>query len=99
MKVRDIAYARCGDKGDSNNICVFVYDPEHYPLLAERLTVARVGAAFGGLVAGDVVRYDIPSNHGLNFVLTGSLRGGVSMSLRTDPHGKAYASLLLGIEL
>jgi hypothetical protein len=99
MIVREIAYARCGDKGDSNNICVFTYRSADYDMLVERLTVERVRSAFGGLVAGEIKRYEIPSNDGLNFVLNGSLSGGVSMSLRADPHGKAYASLLLGIEL
>jgi hypothetical protein len=99
MIVRDIAYARCGDKGDSNNICVFTYRPADYAFLAERLTVDVVRATFGALVSGEITRYEIPSNDGLNFVLNGSLSGGVSMSLRADPHGKAYASLLLGIEI
>lgn len=99
MIVRDIAFARCGDKGDSNNICVFTYDPSHYDHLVEHLTVGAVTRCFGSLVAGEIVRYVVPRNQGLNFVLRGSLEGGVSMSLRLDPHGKALASLLLGIAL
>ena len=99
MKLREIAYSRSGDKGDVSNICVFAYDPAHYPLLAERLTADVVRAHFAGLVEGDVVRYELPNVHGLNFVLDRALGGGVSMTLRVDPHGKSFQSLVLDIDL
>lgn len=99
MIVRDIAFARCGDKGNSNNICVFTYRDDHYRHLVDHLTAEAVRGRFGELVRGDIARYEIPRNQGLNFVLTESLDGGVSMSLRLDPHGKALASLLLGITI
>ena len=92
VKLREIAYSRSGDKGDVSNICVFVDDPADYPLLVERLTADRVRAHFGGLVEGDVVRYELPNVHGLNFVLDRALGGGVSMTLRVDPHGKSFQS-------
>lgn len=99
MRLREVAASRSGDKGDVSNICVFAYDPEHYPLLVERLTAERVAAHFGDLVQGSVVRYELPKVHGLNFVLDRALGGGVSMTLRADPHGKAYQSLILDLDL
>jgi hypothetical protein len=99
VKLHDIAYSRSGDKGDTANICVFVYDPAHWELLRDRLTTAVVARKFAPLVEGDVIRYEMPKLHGLNFVLTRALGGGVSMSLRADPHGKSYASLLLDIDI
>lgn len=99
MKLREIAYSRSGDKGDVSNICVFVYDEADYPRLVERLTADVVRDHFGGLVAGDVVRYEIPTSHGLNFVLDRALGGGVSMTLRVDPHGKSFQSLVLDIDV
>ena len=99
MKLREIAASRSGDKGDVSNICVFAYDPAHYPLLVEQLTAERVREHFGSLVEGDVVRYELPLVHGLNFVLDRALGGGVSMTLRADPHGKSFQSLVLDIEL
>ena len=99
MKLREIAYSRSGDKGDVSNICVFAYDPADYPTLAERLTVDVVRQHFGALVEGDIVRYDLPNVHGLNFVLDRALGGGVSMTLRVDPHGKSFQSLVLDIDL
>ncbi len=99
VKLREIAYSRSGDKGDVSNICVFVDDPADYPLLVDRLTADRVRAHFGGLVEGDVVRYELPNVHGLNFVLDRALGGGVSMTLRVDPHGKSFQSHVLDMEV
>jgi hypothetical protein len=99
MKLREIAYSRSGDKGDTSNICVFVYSDADYPVLRDRLTVDVVRDHFGSLVRGDVVRYELPNACGLNFVLTRALGGGVSMTLRVDPHGKSFQSHILDIEL
>jgi hypothetical protein len=99
MKLRELAYSRCGDKGDVSNICVFPYDPADWERLREALTVDKVRATFGSLVKGQITRYEVPSVQGLNFVLEGALDGGVSRSLRTDPHGKSYQSLILDIDI
>lgn len=99
MKLRELAYSRSGDKGEVSNICVFPYDPADYDRLAERLTADAVHAHFGGLVRGPVTRYEIPAAHGLNFVLERALDGGVSMTLRVDPHGKAFQSLILDMDV
>lgn len=99
MKLREIAYSRSGDKGDINNVCVFVYDSANWDLLRENLTVDVVRSKFGTLVKGDIKRYEFPNAHGLNFVMYEALEGGVSMSLRIDPHGKTWASLMLDIDL
>jgi len=99
MKVYEIADTRCGDKGDISNVCVFVRRDEDWDLLREHLTADAVRRQYGDLVRGDVTRYEFPVLKGLNFVMTGALGGGVSMSLRTDPHGKSYAGLMDEIEL
>jgi hypothetical protein len=99
VKLREIAYSRSGDKGDTSNICVFVYDPDDYPRLCSAVTASVVKERFGSLVQGDVVRYELPRSHGLNFVLTRALAGGVSMSARVDPHGKSFQSLVLDIDV
>ena len=78
MKLRELAYSRSGDKGEVSNICVFVYDPADYPKLAERLTAEVVQEHFGALVRGPVTRYEIPTAHGLNFVL-------VNVAARQEP--------------
>jgi hypothetical protein len=99
MKLREFAYSRSGDKGDIVNLCVFVYDDDNWEVLRRELTVEKVRDKFGSLVKGEITRYELPGTKGLNFVMTEALGGGVSMSLRTDPHGKSYQSLILEIDI
>jgi hypothetical protein len=99
MKLRDIAYAREGDKTDLANVCVFPHDEADWPLLREKITEDVVAAKFAPLIKGTVTRYELPNLFGLNFVLTAALAGGNSRSLRVDGTGKSYASLMLDIEL
>ncbi len=99
MKLREFAYSRSGDKGDIVNLCVFVYDDDNWEVLRRELTVEKVRDKFGSLVDGEITRYELPGTKGLNFVMTEALGGGVSMSLRTDPHGKSYQSLILEIDI
>jgi hypothetical protein len=99
MKLYDIAYSRAGDKGDISNVCVFVEDDAHWPLILEKLTADKVREKFGALVKGDVTRYVYPNLHGLNFVLEGALDGGCNFGLRLDVYGKSYSSLILDIDL
>ncbi|MGI9622945.1 MAG: AtuA-related protein [Acidimicrobiales bacterium] len=99
MKLREIAYSRSGDKGDVSNICVFAYEDSNWELLRSQLTVDVVRQTFGDLVKGDITRYELPGTKGLNFVMTEALAGGVSRSLRADPHGKSYQSLILDIDI
>jgi hypothetical protein len=99
MKLRDLAHARAGDKGDISNIAVFVYEPGDFAFLAEHLTAAAVKAHFADIVTGEVKRYDLPALGAFNFVMTGALGGGVTRSLSLDPHGKSLSSSLLEMEL
>ena len=101
MKVRllDVAHARSGDKGDTANVGIIALRPEWYPLLARELTRERVARHFEGVITGDVVRYELPNLHALNFLLHGALDGGGTLSLKTDAQGKVYSTALLRLEL
>lgn len=99
MRLREIAHARAGDKGNISNIGVFVYRPEHYPAIADYLTVELVAQQFSGLSKGEVMRYELPKLGGLNFVMHGALAGGVTRSLALDAHGKCLSSVLLDLEI
>lgn len=99
MKLRELAHARAGDKGDTSNISVIAHEPGDYAHLAEHVTAARVKAHFAGTVTGAVIRHDLPHLGALNFVLHGALGGGVTRSLRLDPHGKSLSSVLLDMEI
>jgi hypothetical protein len=95
----DLAHARSGDKGDTVNVGVIARNPEHYPLLAELLTTARVKAHFGEIVKGDVERFELPNLGALNFLLHEALGGGGTMSLMTDAQGKTFSTAILRMEV
>lgn len=95
--LREIAHSRAGDKGNTLNLSLIAYRPEDYPLIKEQVTVERVSELFGGQVSGNITRYELPNLGALNFVLEGALDGGVTRSLRVDPHGKSLSSALLGL--
>jgi hypothetical protein len=97
--LREIAHARSGDKGDTNNIGVIAYEPHYYPLLLQWVTPERVKAHFGSIVKGPVTRYELPNVHAINLVLEGALGGGVTRSLSIDLHGKSYSALILTIPI
>jgi hypothetical protein len=97
--VRDIAHARAGDKGNTSNINVWVYDAADYEMLKRALTPERIKRSFPRLIRGEVKRYELPHLGGLNFVMQEALEGGVNGSLNLDSHGKSFSYLLLGLEL
>jgi hypothetical protein len=99
MKLRRIAHSRTGDKGNTSSISVIAYDEQDYPLLLQHVTSERVKAHFGDLVAGEVIRYEVPTLGALNFVLRQALGGGVTRSLILDTHGKSLSSALLDLEV
>jgi hypothetical protein len=99
MRLRDIAHARSGDKGNTSNISVIAYDPENYDLIAGEVTAARVKEHFGDRVKGAVERYELPQLAALNFVMDGALGGGVTRSLALDAHGKCLGSAILDLEI
>lgn len=94
-----LAHARSGDKGDTVNIGLIAYEAEHYELLREQVTAERVKAHFGPMVRGQVVRYELPNLHALNFLLHNALDGGGTVSLMTDAQGKTFSSALLRMEI
>ena len=99
MRLRELAHARTGDKGDISSIAVFAYDPGDFAFLAEHVTAAAVAAHFAGFLRGKVERYELPALGALNFVLHGALGGGVTRSLALDAHGKSLSASLLELDL
>jgi len=99
MKLRELAHARAGDKGNISNISVIAHEPGDYAYLAEHVTVARVKEHFTDIVQGRVERYELPGIGALNFVLHEALGGGVTRSLSLDAHGKSLSSSLLEMEI
>jgi Acyclic terpene utilisation family protein AtuA len=92
-----IAWARSGDKGNTENIGVLARHAEFVPVIAQTLTPERVAAYFAYCVEGPVTRYDVPGIQAFNFVLENALDGGGIASLRADPLGKGFAQMLLDL--
>jgi hypothetical protein len=95
VQLADIARARSGDKGDLANVALFAPDDGVYAVLLREVTAERVRAHFGRFVRGAVERFEVPNVRALNFVLHEALDGGAARSLRSDPLGKSYGSMLL----
>ena len=99
MRLRDIAHARSGDKGDISNISVIVHSMADYERVRREVTPQRVQECLRGVVHGVVDRFELPQLGALNFVLYRALDGGVTRSLALDAHGKCLSSVLLSMEL
>jgi hypothetical protein len=99
IRLRDIAHARSGDKGDTSNVGLIAKEVRHYPVLLREVTAERVKAHFGPLVLGPVTRYELPNLSALNFVMEQALDGGGTISLRTDAQGKTHSAALLTMEV
>jgi len=99
VQLERIAAARSGDKGEGSNVGILARSDPAYAFLKEVLTAERVRAHFQGLNRGKVIRYEADNLRALNFILTDSLGGGGSASLRTDAQGKTHGLALLRMEL
>ena len=98
-KVRDIALARSGDKGNRATLSVIARNPADYPLLERVLTAECVRAHYAGIVCGSVQRYTLPHLGAVHFVMNDALGGGVTCSLALDAHGKTLSSAILEVLL
>ncbi len=97
IRVRDLASARSGDKGNHANIGVVAHNDDAYAMLVSRLTAVRVQDHFRELGVSRVERFELPKVLALNFVLYDALGGGASRSLRIDTQGKLLATSLLDL--
>jgi hypothetical protein len=94
-----IAHTRSGDKGDTSNIGVIAFRPEHYPVILREITPERVKQFFGDRVLGEVERFELPNLGAINLLLHEALGGGGTLSLRIDAQGKTYGAALLRMEI
>jgi hypothetical protein len=99
MQLKDIAFARSGDKGDVVNVGVLAHDDAAYQKLVRGLTPERIKAHFGDWVRGEVDIFPMPNINGFNVLLHNALGGGATKTLRYDVTGKAFSTALLRMEL
>ena len=94
-----LAHGRSGDKGNIANIGLIARRAEDLPRLSAWLTPERVAAHFAHRTPSRVERFDLPGLNAINFVLHDVLGGGGMASLHTDNLAKAYAQVLLTMEI
>jgi hypothetical protein len=99
MKLRQIAHARTGDKGNILNISVIAFREEDYPALVQHVTAERVSNLFAPLIVQPVERYCVPGLAALNFVLHRPRTESVTRSLALDAHGKSLSFVLLNLDI
>lgn len=97
--LREIAFARSGDKGSSANVAIFARSPAAYAWLRENVTAEVIEEFFRPLGVGKVARYEVPNLEALNFVLPAILGGGGSRSLRIDAQGKTLGQAVLEMKI
>jgi hypothetical protein len=94
-----LAHGRSGDKGNTANIGIIARRAQDLPRLSAWLTPERVAAHFAHRAPSRVERFDLPGLNAINFVLHDVLGGGGMASLHTDNLAKAYAQVLLAMEV
>ncbi|WP_031274193.1 MULTISPECIES: hypothetical protein [Pelistega] len=102
MKLYQLASSRAGDKGNISNLSLIAYDQASYDLIKEKVTPERVKDYFQPMVPNEelkVDRYELPQLKAFNFVITGLLNYGVTLSLSIDAHGKSLSFYLLNMEI
>jgi hypothetical protein len=98
-RIVELAHGRSGDKGDVCNVGLIAYDDVAFEALRREATAERVKTHFGEMVTGTVTRYEMPNIRALNYVCTGALNGGGTLSLRSDHLGKVMYAWLLRMEV
>jgi hypothetical protein len=95
VQLREIAFARSGDKGDTANVGVIALVPSAYPIIVQEVTVDRVKDHFSQVCHGEVERFELPNLRALNFLLHRALGGGGTVSLMLDAQGKTFSTAML----
>jgi hypothetical protein len=99
VQLKDLAYARSGDKGDICNVGLIALNEENYHKIIQAVTAEKIKEHFGSMVTGEVYLYPMPNLNCLQVVMYGALGGGATRTLRYDQTGKAMSTALLRMEV
>ncbi len=97
--LKEIAYVRSGDKGDTVTIGVIAKSPQDYATLRNSVTPQAVKALFGDWVKGDVQVFEVANLHSLSVFMRGALGGGATRTLRLDQTGKSLGNAILRLPI
>lgn len=84
--LKELAFARSGDKGDISNIGLMAKNAESYQVIKKEVTPERVKKYFKGMVKGDVKIYPMDNLNALEIVLHNALGGGATRTLQSGPN-------------
>ena len=99
VSLRQLVWGRSGDKGDKANIGLIPRDAKFAPWIWSQVTEEAVAERFAHFLKGKVERFYLPGTGSINLLLHDVLGGGGMASMRSDPQGKAYAQILLDMEV
>ena len=85
---------RSGDKGGCANLGVWANSEASYEFLFNYLTVEQLKKLLPDTAPFEIVRYDFPNLHAVNFYIKGILGEGVSSSVRMDGQAKTLGEYL-----
>lgn len=94
-QIKELAFARSGDKGDISNIGLLAKNDECYEIMKKEITSERIRNHFGKMVKGEVNIYEMPNTNALQIVMHNALGGGATKTLRYDQTGKSMGQALL----
>lgn len=94
----EVAHCRSGDKGGDSLLAIFPYEPADFDRLVSVLDVSSIAEHFC-VSEEDVDVNAAPALCGIIVVVRGCLAGGVTRSVRADPHGKSMSSRLLMLKV
>jgi len=95
VPVIELAWARNGDKGDSDSIGSAARGEKFLLYLYEALNFSLTRKTFKHFKGGNIFKYFLPRINRIDIVLEDILGVVETLSLQNDPQGKGYAQLLL----
>lgn len=99
VMLKDLCFARSGDKGDISNIGLMAFNDKNYQIIKKQVTPERIKAHFKDWVKGDVKIYEMPNLNALEIVMYQALGGGATKTLRVDQTGKSMGNAILWMEV
>ena len=99
VMLRELAWARSGDKGDISDLGIMAKDAKAYEILKREVTAKKIKEFFKTNVKGDVEIYHMDNLMAVKVVMYEALGGGGTKTLRYDLTGKSMATAILRMEV
>ena len=99
VPIRELCFARSGDKGDISDIGLMAFNEKNYQILKKQVTPERIKAHYKDWNKGAVEIYEMHNILSLEIILRNGLGGGATRTLRLDQTGKAMGNGILTMEV